>query len=65
MSLTIASAVIFLLTFLSKATGLELPFTEADIEEVVTTIIGVISFLGVIWGRVRAGGVNWIGLRTK
>lgn len=65
MSLTIASAIVLILSFIAKVTGQDLPWTEAEIESTVTTIIGLLAGIGIWWGRVRAGGVNWFGIRTK
>ena len=60
-SVTFVSNIVLVLVFVSKLLG-----WEVGSEELTTTVqvlFGFAAALGVFWGRVRAGGVNWLGLK--
>lgn len=65
MSLTIASLVVAILSFIAKITGVELPFTDAEIQSTVVNIIFFVSAIGAWIGRIRLGDLNIFGIRTK
>ena len=62
-STTIAGAILMLLSLLAKATGVELPYTEQEIESAIVTIIGLIGFLIAFIGRYRKGDINILGFK--
>jgi hypothetical protein len=62
-STTIAGAIIMLLSLLAKATGIELPYTEKEIESAIVTIVGIIGFTITVYGRWRKGDINILGFR--
>lgn len=62
-SVTIAGGIFLFLSFLAKITGIELPFTHADVESVVVSIIGIVGFVVMVYGRIRKGDVNLFGFK--
>lgn len=63
MSLTIISVMVLILNQLAKMGGLEIEFLEKDIQTTLHTLLDGLSVIGIWFGRVRAGGITWLGAR--
>jgi hypothetical protein len=59
MSLTIQAWVLGVAVWGVNQWGL--PFTEAELSTTITVILGILSAIGVWYGRYRAGDINFWG----
>lgn len=62
-SLTLSSFVALIIVTLAKGADIDIPGT--DVENCILTLVQVASAVGVWYGRLRAGGVNIFGMKTK
>lgn len=61
MSLTIKSLFVLVVAELIRSNGIEI--ANDQIENAVSTLMIIGSVIGIYWGRIRAGGVTWWGIR--
>lgn len=61
MSLTLSSLGVLVLASLFNWADIDI--AQGDVEQGVTFLVQLFSLVGIYWGRVRKGDVNWLGLR--
>ena len=64
-SMTVAGVLAMLLGAIAKQINHQLPVTEQDIANTVTTIIQVLGLLLAYIGRVRQGDITWYGRKIS
>ncbi len=60
-SLTTNSILILFVSFMKEGLGVD--FTTSEYETAITVVIGIVVAVSAWYGRVRAGGINWVGKR--
>lgn len=61
MSLTIGSLWVLVLDGIFKATGVQIG--NETITAGFQLVVALATAIGILYGRVRAGGVSWLGFR--
>ena len=61
-SLTYRGVFLVVLGYAFVAAGV--PFVEADAEKAITWLVSAAGVFYTLWGRLRLGGINILGLRV-
>jgi hydrogenase/urease accessory protein HupE len=64
-SMTIAGILAMVLGAIAKQLNRQLPASEQDIANAITTVIQVLGLLLAYIGRVRQGDITWYGARKS